>query len=144
MRVNRSTENVVIRYCLARQVNRLTPHYCKIYARDLIIENSSRFIKVVSIPESPLNDFLIENAEVNCKELIRLHDAVGVTLRNINVNSEDGLIGLLDSRYVLFDRVNFETEVPLQTKVKGNLCGDIRFKDCSPEKPEGWPGPCIN
>ena len=123
----------------AREINQLTPSYKNIVARDLIVERTPQFIKATGIPETPLTNVLIENAQVNCNRLILLRDVKDFTLRNAEIRSQDGAIDVLDGRNLLFDRVKFT--VPngeIRMKVEGELSGNIRFEDCSPAKPVGW------
>jgi hypothetical protein len=123
-----------------REVNRLTPAYRKITARDIIVERSTQFVKATAIPESPLKDVLIENAEVTAKKLFVVADVDGFTVRNATIRTDDAEMSLLDARNVTFDRVRWI--VPggeLTAKVSGDLSDHIEFKDCTPAKPKDWP-----
>jgi hypothetical protein len=122
-----------------REINRLTPSYKNIVARDFIVENASQFVKLTGIPETPLTNLLIENADIKTKRLFSASDANGITLRNVRIQSEDSLINLLDARHLLFENVQFT--VPgnnIVTKIAGDLSDDIIFKNCQPQKPKGW------
>ena len=44
----------------ARELNELTPWYRNIQAKDILIENCTHFVKVLGIPESPLEELNIE------------------------------------------------------------------------------------
>jgi hypothetical protein len=123
----------------ALEVNHLTPAYRNITARDIVVERASQLVKVTGIPESPLTNVLIENADVNAKKLIAAADVKGFTLRNATVRSDDASINLLDCRDVKFENVRWA--VPggeLAVKVDGPLADEIAFKNCVPEKPKGW------
>jgi hypothetical protein len=123
----------------AREVNALTPGYKNIIARNIIVERSSQFIKVNGIPESPLTNVLIENAVINAKKLFTAADVKDFRLRNVNIQSPDTVISLLDVRNMLFENVHFT--VPgkeIEMKVSGELSDDIKFLNCVPEKPKGW------
>jgi hypothetical protein len=123
----------------SREINALTPTYKNIIARNIIVENASQFIKLKGIPEAPMTSLLIENAQVRAKKLISFADATGVTLRNIEAESGDSLISLLDTRNLLFERVRFKTPgQKINAITEGALTNNIRFLDCSPEKPAGW------
>jgi hypothetical protein len=123
----------------ARPINRLTPSYKNIIARDIIVENASQFIKLNGIPETPLTNLIIENAVIKSDNLISIADAKNVTLRNVKIHSSDSLISLIDTRNLTFENVQFS--VPgkeVVTKISGELSGDIRFKNTNPEKPKDW------
>jgi polygalacturonase len=123
----------------ARPINRLTPSYKNIIARDIIVENASQFIKLNGIPETPLTNLIIENAVIKSDNLISIVDAKNVTLRNVRIQSSDSLISLIDTRNLTFENVQFS--VPgkeVVTKISGELSGDIRFKNTNPEKPKDW------
>jgi hypothetical protein len=122
-----------------REVNRLTPVYRKITARDIVVERATQFVKAQAIPESPLKDVLIENADVTAKKLFNVADVDGFTVRNSTIRSDDAEMILLDSRNIRFDHVRWA--VPgdeLIAKVSGDLSNHISFSDCTPEKPKGW------
>src|SRR5690606_21241667 len=110
-----------------------------ITARDLIITTTRMFIKVHGIPESPMSNLLIDNAEVRSRGLISIADAAGITLKDLRIESRDSLINILDGRNILFDSVQFN--VPggvLFTHVSGPLSDNIRFENTSPAKPANW------
>jgi hypothetical protein len=123
----------------AREVNALTPGYKNITARNIIVERSSQFIKVNGIPESPLTNVLIENAVINAKNLFTAADIKDFSLRNVSIKSQDSVITLLDARDVSFENVKFN--VPgnqVEMKISGELSDDIKFLNCTPQKPKGW------
>lgn len=123
----------------ARKINRLTPSYKNIVAKNIIVEKSSQFVKINGIPETPLENLLIENAEVNCKNLFVARDAKGITIRNVNITAQDSLIDLLDTRNLSFENVKFN--VPgneIVTRIAGELSDSINFKNCIPQKPKDW------
>ncbi|WP_374165231.1 glycoside hydrolase family 28 protein [Arcticibacter sp. MXS-1] len=123
----------------AREADRLTPLYRNISIRNILVENTTQFLKINGIPESPLKNLLVENAEVNCDKLIIARDAAGIQIRNSTIRSKDGEIEVLDGRNILFDKVKFV--VPgdkLSTKIEGPLSKNIRFNNCSPAKPADW------
>ncbi|TXK48977.1 glycoside hydrolase family 28 protein [Pontibacter qinzhouensis] len=123
----------------AREINALTPSYKNITARDIIVEKADYFVKIKGIPETPMTNLLIENAQVTSKGLFIARDAKDITLRNIEVQAQDSLIEVLDGRNILFENVRFK--VPgnqLVPKIEGDLSENIRFKDTTPEKPTGW------
>jgi hypothetical protein len=126
----------------ARKVGRLTPAYKNIVARDIVVERASQFVKANGIPESPLTNVLIENADVMAKKLFSAADVSGFTVRNATVKSDDAAISLLDAREVLFDNVRWT--VPgneLTAKIDGERSDQIEFRNCQPAMPKGWEKP---
>ncbi len=123
----------------ALPVNRLTPAFKNIIAKDFIIEKSKTFIRIDGIPESPLTNFSLENADVTSRNLIKAIDAKDILIKNAIIRSQDSLIQLVDARNVTFENVKFE--VPgkeVVTTITGPLSDDIKFKNTIPEKPKGW------
>ena len=115
-----------------RELTSLTPSYKNIVARDIIVEECPQLIKAVGIPETPIENVLIENVTAHCKKLIRLQDVNGIILRNMTIYSGDSLITVDDSRKILFDKVRFE--VPggkIETDIKGDLSVQPEFVDCT-------------
>ena len=52
----------------AREINELTPFYRNISISNIIIENSTFFMKVIGIPESPLTNLTIDNVNAKCSD----------------------------------------------------------------------------
>ncbi|MFT2010009.1 glycoside hydrolase family 28 protein [Pontibacter sp. 13R65] len=122
-----------------REINKLTPSYKNIFARDIIVEKADHFVKIKGIPETPMTNLLIENAQVKSKGLFIARDAKDITLRNIEVQAQDSLIEILDGRNILFENVRFT--VPggeLVPKIEGDLSDNVQFKNTTPQKPKGW------
>jgi polygalacturonase len=117
----------------ARAITPLTPHFARIRATDIIIENASQFVKVEAIPETPLTDVVLENLTVNAQKLMTAADVQHFTVRNARITAADAKLTLLDARQVLFDRVEFVVpgNAVLPT-VTGEQSADIRFRGCTP------------
>ena len=123
----------------ALAINELTPFYRNVTVKDIIVENAGQFVKITGIPESPFRNFHLENAEVKCNKLIRISDANDFSIKNVSIQSADAGIDLLDVRGLNFDNVSFK--VPgdeIVAKLEGDATADIRFQDCTPEKPKDW------
>jgi hypothetical protein len=122
-----------------RKINRLTPLYRNISAKDIIIEHARTFIRIDGIPESPMTHFSVENAAITCKNILISRDATGISVKNAVIHSEDSLLTMLDTRNLLFDHVRFI--VPgnkLVTDISGELSDSLEFKKTIPEKPTNW------
>lgn len=116
----------------ARELTPLTPSYKHITVRDIIVEECPQLIKATGIPETPVEDVLIENMTAHCEKLIRLQDVNGFTIRNATICSKDSLITIDDGRNILFDKVEFE--VPggkIETDMQGDLSAEPTFAACS-------------
>jgi hypothetical protein len=123
----------------ARPVDKLTPAYRNITARNIIVEKSRTFVDITGISESPAANLLIENADVNARSAFKASDAKEITLRNVSISMTDSLLRGLDIRNVLFEKVIFK--IPgnnYAMEVKGDNSKNIRFVDCLPSRPEGW------
>lgn len=109
----------------ARAINKLTPKFQNIVIKDIIVENCTTFLKVFGIPESPVTNLTIENAAVNCDKLFDAHDLQGATFKNISITAKDSTLFLLDSKNILFDKINFKTPNISKLDVKGALSDSI-------------------
>jgi polygalacturonase len=126
----------------ALPVNALTPFYRNVTVKDIIVENAGEFMRIIGIPESPFSNFRLENADVNTKRLMRIGDARGFSFKNVSFRSAAADMTLLDARDFTFDQVSFD--VPggeIVTQLQGEATADIRFLNCTPEKPKGWTSP---
>lgn len=105
-----------------KEINELTPVVKNIHIKNFIVESANRLLVANAIPEIPLNNVLIENGQINCKNLIPgLNDVDGFTLRNLTVKSQDNKINILDGRNILFENIDFK--VP-NNEVRLNKQGD--------------------
>jgi hypothetical protein len=123
----------------ARPLNKLTPAFRNVTVKDIIVENAGEFVKITGIPESPFCNFQLENADVKCKQLIRISDARDFTFKDVSLQSDDAVMSFLDARNVTFDHVSFK--VPgdeIIAKLQGDATANLRFLNCTPEKPKGW------
>lgn len=117
----------------AREINRLTPVFKNIVARNIVVERSSQFVKITGIPESPLLNVLIENADIKSDKLFTAADISGFTVKNATVETKDPKISLLGAQKVTFEKVRFlvpgDSLILLASPVE-----DVTFIKCKPEK----------
>lgn len=107
----------------ARPINPLTPSYKHITVRDVVVESGTQFIKAQGIPETPVEDVLIENVSARTDKLMLLQDVKGMTLRNVTIECPDSLIRMNDARSIRMEQVHFVIpggEVMLDTQGKLN------------------------
>ena len=123
----------------AREVNELTPWYRNIQAKDILIENCTHFVKVLGIPESPLKELNIENAEVNCTNFFYAHDLDKGTFKNMRLSSNDSILEFVDVRNLFFENVDFKTTAEkIDLKMEGDLTDSIKFSGCSLIEDQLW------
>lgn len=92
----------------AREINELTPEFKNIHIKDITIDGCSRFIDVKALPERPLTNVLIENAEVRCKEFLRMQDAQGFVLKDAIVHTSSPSAALDGCHSVMLLDVDFD------------------------------------
>ncbi len=115
----------------AREINSLTPVFKNIRATNIVVERSSQFVKISSIPESPLSNVLIENAGIKSDKLFTASDINGFIVRNAKVESKDVIINLLGTRQLTFENVEFL--VPGNAlEVSGDSSEEPIFIKCKP------------
>jgi len=116
----------------ARTINRLTPRYENIHAKDILVENARCFVKIIGLPESPLKNVIIENAKVNCSQIFYAQDLKNSTFRNIKLTSPDSLLILIDAKNIVFDNIEFNTAIDtVLFEIKGNASDSIFVKSCT-------------
>lgn len=91
----------------ARPVNELTPEFKNIHIKDITVEGCTRFIDVKALPERPLTNVLIENADVKCKEFLRMQDANGFVLHNATVRTSQPAASVDGCQSVMLLDVDF-------------------------------------
>lgn len=92
-----------------RDMNSLTPKFRNIEIKDIIIENSTFLIKVIGIPESPLENLHIENVKANCTNLISAYDMHHFTLKNAFISTTDSILQFTNCTNVNFTNTTFKT-----------------------------------
>lgn len=123
----------------ALPVNKLTPVYRNIHAKDIIVDSARALVRVDGIPESPMTGFTLENVEAHCSKLVQSIDATDIKISNATIYSPDSLLTFTDSRNVTFKNVHFINPAnKIVTNISGDLTDNIRFEDATPQKPEGW------
>ena len=91
----------------ARPVNKLTPEFKNIYIKDITVDGCSRFIDVRALPEQPLTNVLIENADVKCKDFLRMQDAEGFVLNNATIRTANPTANVDGCKSVMLLDVDF-------------------------------------
>jgi len=123
----------------ALPVNKLTPVYRNIHAKDIIVDTARALVRVDGIPESPMKTFILENVEAHCSKLIQSADADNIRISNATIYTPDSLISFTDSRNIIFEKVNIiNPSRKIITSLSGDLTDNIRFSNSHPQKPEGW------
>ena len=88
-----------------------------------------------------MRNVLLENLDIRSQKLFTAADVRGFTVRRATVQTTNGRISLLDTRRVLFDRVQFQVPAgALTTTVAGDSSATIEFRRCTPARPTDWPG----
>lgn len=118
----------------ALPVDELTPHYKNIHAKDFIIEKCTNFVTVLGIPESPMQNLILENIDIKeaTRGVFKSHDLDGAELKNIRLAVVDSIINMNDTRNVKFDNVVFNnmSGAKIKTRIHGKLSDNIKFVNC--------------
>lgn len=115
-----------------REINPLTPVFKNIVARNIVVERSNQFVKINGIPERPLSNVLIAQADIKSDKLFTATDISGFIVRNAKVEAKDSKISLLSARKLIFEKVQFL--VPGDTlEVSASSSDQVKFIRCKPE-----------
>lgn len=98
----------------ARAINKLTPKYEHIHAKDILIESTNTFVNVVGIPESTVRNVHIENVEVTCTNYFQARDMSNTVLKNIRVIGTDTVKTLIDTKSIQFKNIEFISVKPVE------------------------------
>ena len=123
-----------------RKVNDLTPKFSNIRIKDILVENAETFVKIYGIPESPLEDVVLENIQVNhSNQFFRAADVKDIVFRDMIINSKDSLMTFLNTRNVLFENSVFNVKgEQIFAEVEGDSVETILFKNTQPPHPANW------
>lgn len=92
----------------AREVNELTPEFKNIHIKDITVDGCARFIGVKALPERPLTNVLIENADVRCKDFLNIQDANGFVLHNATIHTSKPTATVDGCQSVMLIDVDFD------------------------------------
>ena len=106
----------------AREINELTPEFKNIHIKDITIDGCARFIDVKALPERPLTNVLIENADVRCKDFLRMQDADGFVLRNATIRTSNPTASVDGCRDVVLFDVGYDGKELKQDTKNAMLC----------------------
>lgn len=95
-----------------REVTPLTPFYKNISITNLIIENSTHFLKVYGIPESPLTNLTIDNVDAKSTNLIIINDGKDINISNAKIETPDNVVDVLGGENISLENVEIKTEEP--------------------------------
>lgn len=93
-----------------REINKLTPFYRNISISNVIIEKSAHFLKVFGIPESPLENLKIQNIKAKSSKLIIINDAKNVSIKNVEIETEDNIVDVLGGKTIVLEDVFLHTD----------------------------------
>lgn len=118
------------------EVNELTPKFKNITIKDILVEKASTFLNINGIPESPLENLVMENVRVNRTDrFFNADDAKNLTFKNVSVTSQDSVMKFLDTRNVLFEDCEFHLGGnEFKVIKKGSLTDSIRFEGTVPAR----------
>ena len=109
----------------ARKVNNLTPFYRDISITNIIIENSTHFLKIYGIPESPMTNLMIDNVDATGTNFITIRDAVNVKINNASIKTTDTTMEIIGSQNIQFNNVLFDVNGGKLNKPK-----EVLFNHC--------------
>ncbi len=109
----------------ARPVNKLTPKYENIVARDIFVEGSDYFIRARGIPESPIKNLTIEHVDVKCNSVFDVSDMRDALFSNMKIHSTNGNLNILDSKNLRFNNIEFDCTNEPDLNIEGEFSDSI-------------------
>lgn len=89
-----------------REINELTPVMKNIFMRDVRIKTNELFINAKCIPETPVENVVIENMDIESGRFAVIRDVKEFTIRNSVIRCKDQNMEMLDAQGVKFENVN--------------------------------------
>ncbi|MBQ8520665.1 MAG: family 43 glycosylhydrolase [Bacteroides sp.] len=87
-------------------VTELTPEYRNVSIHDVIIEKCRNMIVIEGMPERPMKTLFFGNATVTCENLGYIHDASGVSMKDLLIHSKDSTLEIDNADYASFYGLN--------------------------------------
>lgn len=117
----------------ARELNQYTPSFGNIFVRDIRIDRCDRLVDVHGLPEKPVSNVFLGNAEACCDHIGTLCDAAAFTMSDVRLTTADSVITIDGCRQASFRRVvNQATGRPVsvvETGPQDLLTGRNEVKD---------------
>lgn len=102
------------------EVNELTPKYKNIFINDILIENSTHFLKIVALPESPLKNLELNNIVSHSSDLCYIQDAEDIKIRNCKIYTDVNIVEIIDSKNITLKNVNINDDNKVEIKISGD------------------------
>lgn len=117
-----------------RPVTPFTPTVRNVHVKNFIVESANRFISARGIPELPIDNVIIEEGAVKCKELMPvMYDFKDFILRNLFIKSEQNKIHVLEGTNLLMENIEFSLpENKLYFKIEGGKSKNIHIRNLRP------------
>jgi hypothetical protein len=114
----------------ALDVNELTPRYENITISDILVEKAEYVVKAFGIPEMPIKNVRIQNIKASTEKLMLIHDMEDALFKNMELDTKDSLLYILDSRNLSFQNVHFSsTTHKADVQIDGDNSHSITFRN---------------
>lgn len=117
----------------AHELTRMTPRIRNINYKNIECEGAgTHAIRITGVPEMPVESVKIENLKAKSKLGIQVMDAASITLKNIEIETPDSNIVIVDNcKNMNIENLNNNDK---NIKIIGENTNDIRFIDCDIDK----------
>lgn len=88
------------------EVTRFTPQYRNISIHDIVVEKCRKMVSIESLPERESKNIFFGNATITCEELGYIHDASGVSMKDLLIHSNDSTLEIDNADYASFYGLN--------------------------------------
>lgn len=112
-----------------------TPEFKNIFAKDIVIENCTHFLKVIGIPESPLKNLNFKNINAKSDKLIYIADANDITIKDCKILCNSDSIELVNTKNLIISDVYFSNTEKQTVFISDSISAtQITYNNCLPSK----------
>lgn len=87
-------------------ITRYTPTYHTLSIHDVVIEDCRNLVNIEGMPERPLKNLFFGNVKAKCRQLGRVRDTNGFSMKDVEVESADSVLVIDHADYSSFYGVN--------------------------------------
>lgn len=105
-----------------------TPQFRNFYIKNIVCQGAVTGILIRGLPEMPIRNISIENANLSCTEGLVCVEAENIQLKNIGLFTEEKrLMQVQNSKQVTLDGIRYQGPMDLLLHISGQRSADVRL-----------------
>jgi DNA sulfur modification protein DndE len=105
-----------------------TPQFRNFWIKNIVCQGAATGILVRGLPEMPIKNIHIENANLTCTEGLVCVEAENIQLKNVGLfTQEKRVMQVQNSKMITLDGIRYSPEMDLLLQVSGQRSAEVRL-----------------